>query len=427
MSRRVLRTGSVVLLTFFICVTLVHASSWQVGMIVLSATQNPDSDIGNRLYERFTAEFTSKVLTTNESLAITDRLEQTSLVDSERVVYESTKKNDGVVTPLQRPNPQDYGIGDEVPIVWSIVPIPELLKQSIAEGDGIVLEHIAHMHALDQILVVSIIDMDRFIRLVIQAFTTHTGVIRSVYDRIAQPQDISQMLQDALVFNASIFYGEPVGAILLKSSVLGVTAMLNGTMPAVVEDILFIKPGLYRVEATANGHETFSREIMVEQDKLISVNLSLTKMVSSAFLVQSPEGKASFTMLPDSMTTLPHLFLQQELPVLFRAEKEGFLPIDGQISNKQSVLELRFTPEWMTMENTLSRQKDMFYASLGRTLLLVGLSVGMESFSRAASTTFDRAAWQPAVLASAGLMGVSLTDTLFRLFAYYQKTQYISR
>jgi hypothetical protein len=396
-------------------------------MIIIDNSQNADSDVGKRLYELFTTQFSTKKLSATDERAVQDRLSYTALVETERLVFESMQKNDGKVTPLKLPTPLVDSLGDEITIEWSLVPIPQLFRQSIADGDDILLAHMAHVQDLDQILVVSVMKMDRFIRLIIEDYTVHTGILRVLFDRIAQPQDISQLIQDAMVLSASVFHGSPVGAVLVKSSVLGVSATLNNTISVVPENIIFVEPGIYNLQATANGYETRLQEIQVVQDELVSIDLTLTKMEGGPLLVQSPQGQATFTILPDSTTTIPHLFLQQETPVVFRAEKKGFLPIEGQLVNTQNIMELRFIPEWMTMDNTLVRQKDAFYASLGRTLLLVGLSIGMESLSRAASTTLTNNAWQPAVLASAGLMGVSLTDTLFRLFAYYQKTQYISR
>ena len=428
MSRRVLRTGPVFLLIFFLCATFAYASSsWQVGMIILTDIQKSNLEVGMRLYERFSAQFTTKNLSAIESQAVRNRMLQTALVEAERLAFESTKKNDGVTVSIPYPKPQNNSVGDTIPITWSLLPVPKSLEQSVREGEGIVLEHLVHMHSLDQIIIVSLMSMDRFTRLVLQEFTAHTTVLRTMFDRIAQPQDVSQMILEAMVASASTFNRTAVGALHFTSSALGVKILLNETTPVVPEVILFVEPGNYSVKATARGHEPLFKTIQVVQNTISFVDLPMKKLVSGPLLIQSPQGEASLTILPDFMTTLPHLLLEQELPLLYRAEKTGFITIDSQLMDRQSVLELRFTPDWMTMENTLNRQKDAFYASLGRTLLLVGLSVAMESVSRAASTTIDRSAWQPAVLASAGLMGVSLTDTIFRLFAYYQKTQYISR
>jgi len=415
------------LLIFILCLSSGYASVWRVGMAFVTDGQIFDVSFADRLFERLSAQFPQKKLSTDESLAIESKLLHKMQFKAEKTTHNLLLKSDGELKSKSVDAPVPVKAPVLIDTFWIDLEYPKSLSTSIISQDPIVLGHLLQLHDLDQLIVANATEFGGFTRLRISTYGQPFAPGSELLDRIALPQETENLLDQAVIALAKGFYGGSVGAVIFSSVVAGISIHVDGgEIPQ--RGYSFIAPGTHLVEATALGYQKFKTWVEVLPDGILTVDIPLEPLNQSPILISSLQGACSFWIQPDLHVSLPFLWTQPEIPFIYKARKDGFLPISGQIYVREPTLTLDFNADWMDSNTMMGRSKNAFYTSFGRTLLAFGLMVCTDSISRAISVSAtDLVAWQPVVLAGAGILGVSLIDTISRLFAYYRKTQYISQ
>ena len=386
-----------------------------------------DVSLADRLFTRLNAQFSHKKLSTEESLAVESMLLHKIQLEAEKTSHSRILNSDG---ELQSKSEEPF-IPQKIPLVidtlWIPLEFPQSLSASITSQDPIVLGHLLQLHDLDQLIVAHATEFGGFTRLRISTYGQPIVQGSGLFDRIALPQETEDLLDQAVIALATGFAAGPVGAVVFSSELAGISIFMDGVeIPRL--GYFFAAPGKHLVKAAALGYQEYQTWIEVLADEVLIVDIPLEPLNQGPMLISSLQGAASFWIQPDLHVSLPFLWMQPGIPFTFQAGKEDFLPISGQMYVSEPMLTLDFTPGWMNIDATVDRTKDAFYSSLGRTMLAFGITICAESISRVVSVSaVDRVAWQPVVLAGVGVLGVSLIDTISRLFAYYRKTQYISQ
>jgi hypothetical protein len=262
----------------------------------------------------------------------------------------------------------------------------------------------------------------------VQNYHTDTMILENIFDRIALPQDSGSMLPLALLALAAEFKGMEVGAVSLQGMLPGEKTYIDDDPTPVTNDPIFLSVGTHRIHVEAYGYENLDIQVEIESDVLKQLPLSMVKKETPPMLITSPFGNTQIALSTQSPVDVPFKWEHQQIPLIYHAEKTGFLPIANQMDTQSEELVLEFSPAWMTTGLTLNRPKDMLYGSLGRSILMVGMTFLMETLAQSiGGSNGNDVAWQPVILFSQAATGVSLVDTILRLFAYYEKTQYSSR
>ena len=87
-------------------------------------------------------------------------------------------------------------------------------------------------------------------------------------------------------------------------------------------------------------------------------------------------------------------------------------------------IEINLNPLWMEQGVIIRSSQNKFYQALGRSLILAGGTILVDTLSR---TFSQQPLWQPLVWATLGAFALSTFDASYQLFAYYQKTKYSSQ
>jgi|GEM_PF-3812961 len=426
MIRRKSRLGFLFLI-LTVCLCGAQASVWRVGMICLTDGRVVDVSLPSRLYDRNSSQFPLKTLSHEESQAFSARLLRKSQLEVEKQLNATLLKNDGVQDLKPLVTSGTPVVSTQMETLWISPSFPITLSEAITRQDPLVLGHLYQMHELDQLFIAYATAFEGFTRLRIFTLESQYGKTRMLFDKISLPQETETLLDQAVMAMAPELSGGPVGAVVFPTTASGVKISIDGVGVLSQQGYVFLNPGKYLVKAEAMGYREFQTWIQVLPNEVLNIELPLETLDQRPLLIASPQGVSSVWIQPDVRVSAPFLLLQPKVPFTYQARKEGFLPLSGHMYVNESVLTLHFEPEWMSLEVTVDRTKDAFYESLGRSLLAFGLTVALDSLSRGISATVaDQVVWQPAVMAGAGVMGVSFFETVFRLFAYYRKTQYIS-
>ncbi|MHC1693307.1 MAG: hypothetical protein AB9828_09815 [Sphaerochaetaceae bacterium] len=397
-------------------------------MVVLVGDSESHRTISQEFLRRCTQLFTTRRISQSEGDYFQERIEQAFVLQKQTEQHEAITGQEGdpvEIEPLEKP---DLSYANPLPVIWSSIDVDGIPGSAVVEGRPGILEYLTHKNNLDQLVVCSVTSLEGFTHMVVRNYHTDTMVLENIFDRITLPQDSDSMLPLALLALATEFKGMEVGAVSLQGMLPGKKTYIDDDPTPVTNDPIFLSIGTHRIHVEAYGYENLDIQVEIESDVLKQLPLSMVKEETPPMLITSPFGNTRITLSTQSPVDVPFKWEHQQIPLIYHAEKTGFLPIANQMDTQSEELVLEFSPAWMTTGLTLNRPKDLLYGSLGRSILMVGMTFLMETLAQSiGGSSGNDVAWQPVVLFSQAATGVSLVDTILRLFAYYEKTQYSSR
>lgn len=408
----------VLLLTFS---ATLNAVSWEVGFIGVDRTGSSRDTLEeiSALYKNY---FTMLPVDEHVQSVVQTRLNRNQRTALLREAHQGLQAAGGVASTIELPPQTEEKFDSPLSVTWHTVQSSVALADAVAAGDMIIGRYLALVNDLDELVVVSLDNLDTFTRLKVQRYLAQETEMELLFDRLASAEELDKLIIQSLFALAPRFFGREAGALAVSSSVPLTSVRLNGEAVA-HWDMIVVPVGSYELSASAFGYEDVQVRCEVHANEICVVEPVFIEKEGSPLLITSRFGQADITINGEEHT-LPFLLEQQKTPFVYEAKKEGYRTVVDHVSEGEKHLSISWRPVFLEPQTTILRAQEAFYHSLARTLLGGSLTIAIDSLGHAGS---NLQSWQPFVIAGAGVTAVSLADTIIRLFAYYQKTQYSSQ
>lgn len=313
-------------------------------------------------------------------------------------------------------------------VEWIIIDESDPLRTALARKDGIVADYMMKAYKIDLLLVCVVEHFEPLLRLRIEEFRSD-GITRLVYEDLVISSELATLKEPAMLAIMSAYRGSPIGMVHLNSTPPGLSVSVDGGEKQRVRDSLMVlSEGEHVLVFSAPGYEEKTQSVSVESGSVEKLKVELEKVEGPPVLITSDSGYTDITIPHVIDKQVPFIWESQHNPFVLYAIEDGKRLATYQFTEPIDEVNISLQPQWLDPVYGTARAQEDLYASLGRTLILGGLTIILDSVSRSvASYTNDLRMWQPAILGAAGAMAVSLFDTGAGLFAYYQKTKYSSR
>ncbi len=309
---------------------------------------------------------------------------------------------------------------------WEALELPHVVTRALASGDTAVADFIMKSHRLEALLICVLEPLESIYRLRIDEFRSDGSVV-NIYETVTLRADEENAVLTALLPILSYYGSQDAGVVSIQSNTPGLSLDINGEeFPQHTQHIV-LPVGTYELHATAPEREERVYTIDLASGEIVSLDINLPVLSGNPLLITSYHT-LDIVIPQITQTQVPVLIQEISPPFVVYARKQGEPVRTIHVAESTEEIYLSLQPPWMDSVHGSMRSQSAVYASLGRTLLLGGLTVLIDSISRSmASYTGSTSPWQPALIASSGALALSLFDTGVRLFAYYQKTKYSSR
>jgi hypothetical protein len=311
----------------------------------------------------------------------------------------------------------------DTPQVISLQLDPSLVT-ALVQKDALVADYVLRSEQLDIVIVLVQEPFQELARVRAISFRSD-GQILTHFSEVMLPQTVPQSLNRVLLAIIQNYSTHRMGAIELTDRVAGLQLYLDGKQIEFRDSLILIPSGTFQLTASAPGMQSIDKQITVQDEEVLSVTLPFEQVDAKPILVTSTSATSLISRDGESAQPVPAVISDMYPPFVLYATEDGFRATGMHVHNEQHDMLFSLEPEWYTVSHTAIREQREVYASLGRTLVAGALAILFDTLSRSALSSHDL--WQPFVLAASGAAAVSFTDTAFRLFAYYRKTQYSSR
>ena len=357
---------------------------------------------------------------TSWTLSALQRIDDQRLQDYLLRVHTNLHASDGQIDELSS--------DDTPPTIDSIQvlqpAISTALLTELASRDLRVADFLLRREQLDVLVVIHFAQRESLVRLHIDAYR-RDGSADVIFEDIALLQDVHTMLRDSMLPTVRFFSETPLAALTVSDAPSGLRLSVDGHQFGSDALPLILPTGTHTVRAEAPGMQTLTQIISIDTDEVKTVEFAFRSVERFPLLVTSDWKLTTVQAPSEEVHQVPIVLLSQQIPsVLHAYDGEGQMQV-YHLTEKQDEVNLSWHPRWVNPVFGTARQQDAVYASLGRSMLLVGLTILSDSLIRSTGANSDL--WEPVLYVSGGAAGVSFIDTVFRLFAYYRKTKYSSR
>lgn len=400
----------------FVGIDKTRTSTNHIEKIFSLLAAQDDSDF---FYEKYRALISNRIMRNQDLSNLTKRHETIEEADGNSEAFEQSK---ALVTPAEVNAQSSSSV-----VEWIQLDISSTLARALVIQDMTVSDYVLKSNQLDLLIICVIEPLDTLVRLRIREFQSD-GVSRILYEGIAVPSEVRTLVPEAIVTTISAYKRSSIGLLQLEQVSPGLTVAVDGEQVEIQDTLLVLEEGTRNLVFSALGFKSRAITVEIQSESVQEVEIALSRIDGPPLLITSDSGMAEITIPYVLTKQVPVVWESQQYPFVLYAQEEGRRLLTVQHAQPVEEVNISLHPLWMVPVYGTAREQEAMYASLGRTMLLGGLTIILDSVSRSvASYTDDLRMWQPAILGAAGAMAVSLFDTGTRLFAYYQKTKYSSR
>jgi hypothetical protein len=423
------RTSVCMIVLTMACLTASASTPLQCAVVILNQAGSSAARLADR-YRQSLVELLPQVQL-SATLAERLRVKETEAAYKALLAaaHAEIAKNGGDVArlPAMLDAESDNPESDTVECVWKLLEIPDGLVHAVEKLDPIALDYLVRINAADVVFVLRLQPFDEFTRIRLSCHGLATGESTLLFDRIQMRTDPEVSLGALSSVTATYLTGTSHGMLLLSSKALSIEVLVDGSVKKQSVAGILLETGLHTVAVQAAGYEGRSYTVSIEKDQSTTLEVVLSPIEQADLVLFSPQGSARSSIAGLSSISLPYAWDAVRLPSAVTTDKAGFATNLFFITKADRLVALELKPAWMENPSLVLHARDPVYGSLGRTILLTGMAVLMHNIPFAfGSNAVLSVAMRPAVTAFAAAAGVSLFDTLWRLFDYSTKTQYSS-
>lgn len=399
-------------------------SNFRIGLISPPPSRHEVHDFTQLLEENLAS------ISLSESMldAYRSRLDMQANIEFLKKQHQLLAEQSKDTADIDRTNTEKDYIPDPELHLIADIGYPESLSEYINELDVQVLDYIARKNNLDVMLLVSSTPFDEFYRTRLLAYTTSTQTLSRLFDKISIPSAQNEFSYAMLLECAHYISDSSYGFLLFSSMGPGSSFFCSAHEHLWSTPAKLLSAQEHEIHISAAGYEPVSHNVTIQKNEIRRVTLEQIRVATLPTLLYSTLGLSSFEILPSIDGQLPYIWQEPTYPFTISVEKFGFAPYSAQVHEASTVLQLEPVPLWLTQIQDLAiGAQQEAYASLGRSLLLIGAYIVAKTLPYAFGQASALSAWGPLSTAAGALAGCSLFDTTIKLFDYYRKTQYSSR
>jgi hypothetical protein len=401
------------LLLFF---PLMGAPSLRVGYLPTIAA-NIESPIGEQLFAFATNALSQIACEESFREKIEERLNRQEYLKYLEEAHKQIAKGDGQ-TPQGEYEPLVVEFEETIAGEWIYLKLPFELIKGVEGGEAILIDYILSSNALDTLLIFKIERLDRFYRLRLILLD------ELLYDAIVEPQELSTLTGDLFITLLNRLVDPKIALLGVEGLSSTISLTIDGEKRDSYDRFIPLVEGDYMVRGVAPGYLPFEKKVTLEAGSINPFTLTLEAIDPTPLLLTSITGSPTVQISDGLVASLPLVWPNQRPPYTLYATQEGRLPLVKQVGTAVGEIEINLNPLWMEQGVIIRSSQNKFYQALGRSLILAGGTILVDTLSR---TFSQQPLWQPLVWATLGAFALSTFDASYQLFAYYQKTKYSSQ
>lgn len=291
--------------------------------------------------------------------------------------------------------------------------------EAMATGDIALLDMVCRVSEADLIVMPVVSDIQDFRHLRLYVYQRGSDYAEMVYEELVTKQSVRYPITCSMELGQKLC-DEPMALLYLEGIVDGSEVLVDGKKANVVESYIICTEGKHTVSISATGYREKSIEIELAADTVSSTDASLQAILFTGLQIESdPVADILIGGLPVGQT--PLRVETYSVPTSVRLMHEGYSDTVIGLTGKTDSISVALKPSWMADKDILKQNKDDFYASFARSLLIFGAKVFTRSMNDGDNTFLS-----VLDIAASGALTVSIVDMVGHLFDYYRQTEYIS-
>lgn len=404
------------ILALLLLFPLVGAPSLRVGYLPIIAP-TIESPIGEQLFAFVTDALSSVASQESFMEEIEVRLNRQAYLKHLEEVHKEIAKGDGK-TPQREFEPIVVEFEESIESEWVYLKVHPQLVKGVEGKNQILINYLLQSNTLDTLLIFKVDPFDRFYRLRLILLD------EPLYDAIVAPQELSTQMGELFIALLNRLVDPQIALLQVDGVSSTISLTIDGERRGSFGGFIPLIEGDYIVRGVASGYHPLEEEIQIEAGTIYPFFIDLEAVDPTPLLLTSVTGSPTIQISDGLVASLPLVWPNQSPPYTLYATQEGRLPLVKQISSAVGEIEINLNPLWMEQGKVIRSSQNKFYQALGRSLILAGGTILVDTLGR---TFSQQPLWQPLVWATIGALAISTFDASYQLFAYYQKTKYSSQ
>lgn len=281
-----------------------------------------------------------------------------------------------------------------------------------------VLDYLLHNSQLDLLVIVDITPTVNLFHIQIATYE-RDNTFHQIEKSLIEADQLEDVVYDSLLTLLHQVSSTEYGTLVLEEE-QALSLYLDGVRIDKIDEPIIVPAKEYTLRSEGFGYESKEETIVIEKGQKKSFRVTATQGRTYSTLLSSYEKRID---LGDTLQLPAVINSFAPYKIISLDNTKSTITID--MSKERSTLAMDVP--YISIEGSLLEAQKRFYSSFGKTLLLTGVAIALQSITTTfATTALERSYYQPFILAGVGFAGVSGIDSLFQLFAYYRKTKYSS-
>ena len=285
-------------------------------------------------------------------------------------------------------------------------------------SDPVFLAYICDVTDADLVVMPVSDYLQGFLHLSIYVYRYGSDSIEMVYEVISKESD-RYPVNSALAL-APQFMDEKPALVRLEGLASGTTVEIDGKVTGSLDSYVMTTLGRHVIGLTAQGKQARVFATELAADAVSSLDATMNDIRYSGLEITSdPVAQVTLNGLKIGQT--PLTLDNYVIPSSLRLTAEGYDEKTVGILSDTRKVSVSLKPMWMSDETLLKEEKDEFYASFARSLLIFGAKIALSTFNDGKNKVLGALDG-----IATGVLTVSFIDLVGSLVDYYRQTEYIA-
>ena len=288
----------------------------------------------------------------------------------------------------------------------------------LSSGDRMLLRYMCLQSGADIILIPIVSRLGDFNQVSLYRYSYASDEFSLIFERISMDSD--RFTESSVLRFASSFMDSNPVLIRLDNLVDGAYVRIDEKDLLIQNSYVLTTSGQHKLEIGALGHSSRLVSINAIPNAIIAFDAKLPAVVYSDLLIETnPSSTVKIDGLEIGQT--PLVLGSYSLPLTLRFEKDQYMGKNYAITETTKRIKIELKPEWMANQDILKKNKDRFYWSFARSILLFGSKLALGLFNDGNNKVLSSLD-----MVFSGIITVSIVDTVGCLVDYFRHTEYIS-
>ena len=291
--------------------------------------------------------------------------------------------------------------------------------KALESGEVALLDMICRANEADLLVMPVISDIQNFKLLRLYVYQRGSDSLELVFEQIVSRDSAYFPVESAMKLG-QMLCGEPMAVLYLDKMVDGSEVSVDGRALNTVDSYILCEAGRRIIGLSATGYIEKYVSIDLPADSVSQIDASLQALLFGNLRIES-DPVADVLIGGVKMGSTPLLVESYSVPTSIRLSHEGYSDAVIGLTKKRDSISISLKPAWMADEDILKKNKDDFYGSFARSLLIFGAKIVTRTLNNGENTFLS-----VLDIAAGGALTVSIVDMVGCLIDYYRQTEYIS-